>query len=528
MAYSLRVYNVTNSGASLGTLSSAVFARAWSDDIRVPGALTFTVPISATADRALLEPLRVIRVHDGTSDVLAFVVRDEPAELVVDENSGRPAVQYQCDHHLSRLGYGRGGITLYPYEGLDGLQQSPRWFGPMGFDFIERTGIPEPTTGGALTRENWQDPRAERFVFTNRALYRRFLTGSPADAGPARMWLTSAQWTDVRVWFDGVELHTLSSGVGDRSIRMLDLPYDGEDHVIFFDCEGTPPTGAQNSLGWTWAKITADDNGEYNDWGQMEGRLFTTFNSTTYEGPTPPSEPFWQAWENYADGDYPGANVGFVGDVGVTEAQARGLLSGVTTDFDEVTDSGGVAWEHEFARAIRSQRFGYVLDSLNGYGCEPDLTPANVFRIHQQRGTDRTATITVTSPSALSATGRGPVATRYLFETEGGFGEAIDTASETALGTQMEDYVSLGEDVHPHTAASAITRQLSEDSATRNELEVTLPDDLVPYGDVFPGDIVNCQSDADGTVSAVRIMALRTELTDDTGRGVHYAELGPT
>ena len=292
----------------------------------MPGLLTFSVDLADTVSIGLLQPLRVIRVNDGTNDIEAYIVRDQPGEWVTENE--RPAINYQCDHLLTWLGYGRGGAALWPYGGLTGLQQSPRWFGPYGFDFPTLTGIPEPTTDGALTRENWQDPLAERFVFTSRAVYRRYLTGTPALAGPARMWFTSAAWTVVRVWFDGAELTALSTPLGDRSIRMLDLPYDGEDHVICFDCEGTPPSGLAHSLGWTWAGLSADSVGEFNDWGQMENRIFTTFNSTTYSGPTAPTSPYWQAWEDYDDGDYPGCTVGFVRPRPlIDEAQTRGLLA---------------------------------------------------------------------------------------------------------------------------------------------------------------------------------------------------------
>jgi hypothetical protein len=525
MAVTLKVYDVTNT-TLLGTLSQA-HGIGWLSDIRVPGSMTITVDHAATADRALLEPLRVIRVNDGTQDIEAFVIRDEPAELVVTDE--RPRSSYRCNQLLSWLGYGTGGATLWPYGGLDGKQQNPRWFGPMGFDFIERTGIPEPDTGGALTRENWQDPRSEALEYDTRAVFRRYLTGDGGAVRPARMWTTSTAWSEIRVFWDGAELPELSQPIGDRTIRMLDLPFDGEDHIICFDCTGdTPPAGQRHRIGWTYAVLEADDVGEYNDWGTMENRLFTTFNSMTYSGPTAPTEPYWQAWEDYADGAYPGVNVGYVALKGVTEAKARGLLPSVTADFDEETDSEGVDWEHEFARAFRcGEKLGHLLDALSAWKCEPEMTPANVLRIHQQRGTDRTATVTITSPFSLSATGRGPRATRYLIETEGGFGTATDSAAETALGVALEDYLQLGEDIHPHTVAEAIALQLAEDSGVRNDLEVELPDSLTPYVDIFLGDTVQCQSDADGTISDVRITSLRGEVRDDTGRVEWFATLEP-
>lgn len=521
MAVVFDVYDVTNT-TKLGTLAKG-HSIGWVADLRVPGALVLSVDVAAAADRALLQKLRVIRVRIDGTDREAYVIQDDPKELVADI----PVVMYQCRHLLSWLGYGTGGAVLWPYGGLDGLQQSPRWFGPMGFDF-PTVVAPEPTTGGPLTRENWQDPLAERFVFTARAVYRRVLAATPLREGPARMWLTSASWTEVRVWFDGAEVPALSTPIGDRSIRMLDVPYDGEEHVICFDCLGSPPAGLSNSLGWTWANLYADDLGEYNDWGQMEGRLFTTFNSATYTGPTAPSPPLWQAWEDYADGGYPGVTVGRVAATGVDEAQVRGLLPTVTYDFDETVDSGSVAWEYEFARSFRPQRLGHLLESLAGFGCEPEMTPAGVLRLHQQRGTDRTATVTISTRSfSLALTGRGHQATRYLTETDGGFGEVVNATVETALGTAMEDYVSLGEDLHPHTIDEAILLQLDEDSSAYDEFEVDLPDDVVPHVDVFLGDLVQCRSDADGALAPARITSLRAQVQRDNSRIQWSAILEP-
>lgn len=509
MTVELRVYDVTNS-TLLGTLTKA-HGIGWFDDLRDPGTMVFTVDLANPTDRALLEHFRVVRVRIDGTDRLAFVVQDKPATLKTADE--RPFVSYQLRHLLTWLGYQQGGAVLWPYGGLDGRQQSPRWFGPMSFDFPP-VSRPEPTTGGALTRAGWPDPRAERIIFDERAVYRRLLTGNPDLAGPARMWFTTASWTEARVWFDGAELSELSTPVGETGIRTVDIPYDGEDHVIFIDARGTPPAGATNSFGWTWAQLVEDGSGELEAIG---GRIFTTFNSTTYSGPTAPTLPYWQAWEDYADGGYPGVTVGFVAGVALTEAQARGLLPGVTWDFDDDDDSDSAAWTEFFARAFRMQKLGPLLDSLAPFRCEPEMTPVGVLKLHQQRGTDRTATVTVSTPFALAVTGRGPQATRYLYETEGGFGTATNAAAETALEVKLEDLAQLGEDIDPDTIAAAITSQLASDAATYSEITVDFPPDVVPYDDVFLGDLVNCQSDEDGTIAVVRLTSFAGTVDDANG-----------
>jgi hypothetical protein len=495
----LDVYDATNT-TKLGELTKA-HDIAWFSDLREPGTLQFTIDTTDAADLALVDFLRVIRVNEGGSDLEAFVVRNTAAELAVPDE--RPFVTFQCQGLLSVLGYQAGGAVLWPYGGLEGLQQSPRWFGPMGFDHMDDGNSSEPTTGGALTRENWPDPRAERFIPSSHAVYRRVLTGVTGRDGPARMWLTSAHWTEVRVWFDGAELQPLNSPVGDRTVRTVDIDYDGEDHVIAFYVSGEPPSGQTHSLGWTWANIDDDEN--------IEGRLFTSFNSTTYSGPTPPTAPFWEAWE---DIDGPGVTVGFVMKTAVDEAQAEGLLAGVTYDFDADDDSGSTPWEHRFTRSFRIQKLGGLLEPLAAFGCEPAMTPTGQLRLWQQRGTDRTASVDVRVPFSLSVATQGPQAGEGPYETEAGLGRVTNTAFETRWGTRLEDYISLGEDLGPETVLDAVERYILAHSSERPEVDVSLPDDVTPYTHVFLGDLVRGRT-PDGDED-LRVVSIRCDI-DDTG-----------
>jgi len=511
MAIEFHVYNATNT-VKLGELSEHHDAG-FVADLRVPGTMIVSLDAVSTVDRALLAPGRIVRVNDGANDLEAYIVQDEPQEIAT---SGEiPVVHYKLRHLLTWLGHQLGGAGLWPYGGLGGLEQSPRWFGPMSFDFPPVVR-PEPTTDGPLTRSGWPDARAERFVFDTRAVYRRFLTGAPALIGPSRMIFTAAWWTEVRVWFDGAELTALSSPLGDTTIHQYDLPYDGDDHVICFDAWGDPPAGKQNSLGWCWGQLVEDENGDLN---RLGGRMFRTFNSTTFIGPVAPTVPYWQAWEEWTT--YPGVTVGFVMEIALLEAQARGLLPSVTWDFDFDLDSEGAAWLRTFARAFRMQKLGHLLDALTPFLCEPEMTPAGLLRLHQQRGTDKTATITISTGYELAAARRGPRATRYLYETEGDFGQVINAAAEAALGLAMEDVVQLGEDINADAIEEAIDAQLAVDAATYSEIEVGFPDGVVPYGagagGVFLGDIVECVSDVDGTVVDVRLVSFTGELVDDNG-----------
>jgi hypothetical protein len=501
----LDVYNATNT-TKLGELTKA-HDIAWFTDLREPGSLQFTVDTVDTADLALLDFLRVIRVNHNSVDLEAFVIRNTAAELAVEDE--RPFTTVQCQGLLSVLGYQAGGAVLWPYGGLDGAQQSPRWFGPMGFDHMDPgTGV-EPTTDGVVTREDWPEnpTRTERVVFASTITMRRELTGTPALAGPAIMFFTTAWWTQASVWLDGAEVSGLRTEVGETRTRTVEIPYDGEDHVVCIIAEGEPPVGSQNSLAWMWAQAEIDTSGNVT----LGSRIFSTYNSTTYTGPTAPTLPNWESWATP-----PGVTVGFVMKTAVDEAQTLGLLSGVTYDFTAANDSAPTAWAHKFVRSFRMQKLGTLLEALAPFDCEPQMTPTGQLRLWQQRGTDRTATITIDTPFSLSVATQGPQAGEGPYETPDGIGRVVNAAFVTRWGVRLEDLITLGEDLGPDTVLDAVERYILEHSSERPELDVVLPDDIEPYSDVFLGDIVRGRVVAGGSLEDVRVVSLRCDV-DDVG-----------
>jgi hypothetical protein len=137
---SLDVYDVTNS-VLLGTLSEP-FGLSLHDDLRTPGMIQFSVDVDSSADIGLLQPRRVVRWREGGSpgtDVRAAgIVDDFRASLTseVEPSGGKLAtVTFRCPLLTAWLGFGKGGGVLEPYRGLDGLQQNPRPFGWMSFDY---------------------------------------------------------------------------------------------------------------------------------------------------------------------------------------------------------------------------------------------------------------------------------------------------------------------------------------------------------------------------------------------------------
>jgi hypothetical protein len=137
---SLDVYDVTNS-VLLGTLSEP-FGLSLHDDLRTPGMIQFSVDVDSSADIGLLQPRRVVRWREGgspgTEVRAAGIVDDFQAVLSgeVEPSGGKLAtVTFRCPLLTAWLGFGKGGAVLEPYRGLDGLQQNPRPFGWMSFDY---------------------------------------------------------------------------------------------------------------------------------------------------------------------------------------------------------------------------------------------------------------------------------------------------------------------------------------------------------------------------------------------------------
>jgi hypothetical protein len=524
MALTFEVYNPTNT-TYLGTLS-AMHGIGFDADVRVPGSLVFNVDLASTADIALLSWRNVIRVKDGANWLEAYVVADSNSDYVSDDEI--PTRSYECPHILSWLGYDKGGAVLWPQGGTNGLQQSPRWFGPQGWDWDEPAGLPEPTTDGPLTRLNWPDVDGERFVFNERAEYRRVLTGDINTAGvQTAIFFTTAWWTEARFYLDGAEINTLSTPVGDVTIRMFGFMYDGQDHVVYIDAHGDPPTGRTNSLGFVWAKATVPEDSDYTLDFDYQSAMYRSFNTTTFGGSNW-TLPVWRANEDYADGDRWGVTVGLIMKTAVDEAQSRGLLTGMTYNFDQDIDSYGEPWAKLFVRSIGPEKLGSIVDSLAEFDCEPTISAEGLFSIFQLRGADRTATVTIDVPFALSASDRGPVATRYFVETQEGFDQRPGVAIEAALGTAMEEFLSLGDDVALYNIKNVIDIQQGKDSGVESTYEVDVPPDVVPYVDFKLGDRVTTQSTQNpATKITMRVLQLRCQVDDENGTVSWTTQLEP-
>ena len=347
---------------------------------------------------------------------------------------------------------------------------------------------PVAVSTAPLNTPGWPDPTATAYVAApGRARYRRLMEGT-GSVITARMVLV-AQWqTSVRVYLDGTQV--MFKAAGESGVIAFDIDYPAADSQVAIVANGG------GRWGWAWQQINAE--------GAVTSTLRRTFDPVANPSSTP--------WATLEDAG-PGVNVGFVMETALDEAQARGDLAQLTYDFDRDADSAGVPWTSEVTHGFRMQELGLLLDEVTSIEGEPEMTPQGLFRLWLRRGTDRTATVSIVTPYTLGLTGRGPQATRWIYETDGGFGAVTNAAAEAELGVIMEQFVQLGTDVTPDGVGRALVRQLELDGGTLDEVELQLPDDVTPYVDVFLGDTVTCVG-RDGT-GPVRLTSFEAVLQDD-------------
>jgi len=328
-----------------------------------------------------------------------------------------------------------------------------------GFD---DSGWADPIPDGPLSTAGWPDPDATAFTTQDgRALFRRTMSSSAAIAG-ATMTVAATYDTSVRVFLDSTQV--LYKPPRSRGLFQADVDYPATDAQLAIVVVGG------GRFGWTWE--------------QSDGTTIRrTFDPIEFPSATDP-------W-TYRLEAFPGVTVGFVLDTALTEDAARHTRPWSWT-FDGTNDTATDPWTVRFSRGFRMQEVGLLLDELTSIEGEAEMTPAGLLRYVVQRGTDKTATVTVDSPFALDLSGRGPTATRWLYETQSGLGTAVDAVAEDTFGAVMERFVQLGSDLGSDAIATVVTSMLSEDSAVKDEISVDLPDDVTPYTDVVLGDTVQC------------------------------------
>lgn len=505
------------SSMTAGQLST----EGWPDDQAVAFSPIFE------GDRALYRRfLPALDVEDTSARMfLVATFRTEvkvwlDGELVLEKPRGQTGLFYEdvtyedIDHQLAvevSGGTGRWGWTWMSTdttEDEDGNEETTtgaalrRTYDPAEFpnatpwlsfeggpnDWQQSTFVPDdtwvrPVADGPLSTPGFPDSQAVGyFSEPGRGRFFRQIESSSGESG-AVMTLVAEFNTSVRLFIDNTQVGYKPSG--QRGLFEFQVDYPATDFVLSAVVVGG------GRWGWTW---------------QTSGgsTLRRTYNPETFTD----ADPWW-----YKPDDLPGVTTGFVLRTALDEDADRHPGRPWSYGFDGDQDSDAQPYGVTFSRGFRVQEVGRLVDELSSIEGEPHMTPDGTLRWLAHRGQDRTATVEVTSPFALDLSGRGPQATRWLYETQSGFGQALTDGPEDEFGV-MERFVQLGSDISSQSIGAVVTSQVAREAALSDEVRVDLPDDVTPYVDVELGDTVACQG-RDG-MADVRLTSVQARV-DDSG-----------
>lgn len=207
----------------------------------------------------------------------------------------------------------------------------------------------------------------------------------------------------------------------------------------------------------------------------------------------------------------------------IAEAQARGGLVGVTTDFTDTLDSHNAPFlvpldltERAGADLLRiSERHGAAYVDVN-------MTPGLVLQYFNTLGVDRSIQLVNAGPvilqpgdniEELERSEEGAIRNALLIETPGGFLERIEGASITEH-RRREGFLSLGNVASSDAvdrAADSVFAQ-SAQPAAQITLSVTDTEDKRPYVDWSKGDWI-LAPDEDGELTPYRVRGLTVSET---------------
>lgn len=340
-----------------------------------------------------------------------------------------------------------------------------------------------PVADGPLSTAGWPDALAVGyFSDPGRGRFFRQITSTVAYPA-AKMTVVAEVNTSVRLFVDNTQVALKPTGR--RGLFEFDVPYPGQDFVLSAVVVG----------GGRWGLT----------WRDGSSVLRRTYDPETYVDADP-----WL----YKPDDLPGVTTGFVLKTALDEDAGRHSRPWTYT-FDGDADSDSQPYTVTFSRGFRVQEVGRLVDELTSIEGEPDMRPDGTLRWVVRRGEDRTSTVEVSSPFGLQLSGRGPQATRWLYETQSGFGQALTDGPEVELGV-MERFVQLGSDISSQSIANVVAGQVAGEAQQTDEVQVELGDGVVPYVDCFLGDVVTCWG-RDG-LGPVRLNSFHGRVDDLTGR----------
>jgi len=535
MAWTLTVYS-PDGATSLGTLTEAHHVRINRQSDRLASHLTFTVDLESTADIALLQPRRVIKVTDGATDLGGYFVHDMPA--VVAEPDELPGIAYTCLSLESWLGGGRvGGAVVYPFGGVAGKETTtvlneydPRRFGWHQRDYDDAGWITPNSRGTQSSPDSrlnaladqpagWPDPDAEwlwsREMFDETG--EEGMADQPGTAYFRGVWTPGAGVTSgtvVRVWVTAIlnwvlYVNGIPAARHQRRVRgdwrrpyVFDITV-GPDPMLFalrVEGGGRPDDFVDSADGIGAFLMTVMTLDEFDQEDEV------VFNTST---------------SNFVCLDYPetvpGVTVGFVLKRLVDEAQARGALPGLSYTFDDDLDSDGTAWSTELTHGWRlGSTVGWVAEQLTEFGCDFHVTSSGVLVVQAQGGTDLSGTVTLDRVEQASLSGQGLEGNAALVVTPGGVDDRVSDLSVASYG-RVETGAAFGTTDEPRTVEDPVAELLGRTAWPRDDGEVHLSEaSPQPFVDFDLLDWVSFPA-RDGGTQVGRVMQIDGVQNDEDG-----------
>lgn len=444
MAISLRVFGddlTTDTGVTL----QQAYAIQWMRERFDPGSGAFTIPSdspSLTANPGLFDDEFVVEVRDDATPVFLMLAdrwqRSRGDVWDPIQFAGPSAIEL-----LRRM-------LVYPYRGVDVQPVSDeRVWSWTAFEYPDDNWgqVSGSKVGGVMSTPGFPDSQAvgyEPLFPGERTLYRRLMEGATSTT-PAQMVLAAAWNTAATVYLDGEEI--LKKEAGSSGLFTVDVEYADFDREIAVEVKGVPGSTGAGRWGLSWIELLGvDDESNEPVYGSV---LRRTFDPADFPSATP-----WLSYEG--DQAYPGVTPGFILGNLLAEGQARGVLAGITKDFDDDTDSAGNLWPRtrtlaggdydpvapgvvELAAKVFDDGVLDVAERMQDLGVEVELDADRVLHAWQDRGVDRTAAVSLSDASQVSAQGENDTRNVLVARTARSFIERT-----VAGGERREGFVSLG------------------------------------------------------------------------------------
>lgn len=507
------------------------FSRQWQETLDGPGSGSLSIPLAESAEWSDIANGRVVRCSYRGNAAFSFVPRQRTERLLPGKDAPQvvdidgPGIMQSLDEAV---------VLLRPSTTSFAGAVDKRLFGWQCPEFDDTAwsamtlGNPVYTPAPPLA---WPDPFCSRVWLSGAGDQSTVLARRTFTLAAQKVLAIYVSADDgARVWLDGVPLGETDlppSTSLDRTWGWLPLVSAGTHTIAIEAVDG----GGGDR--WFACSIYGVDSVST---GVLDTSSFLFH--TAYQPSTVTLDP-WKLFQ-FTGTNRPGLTWGSILSTAVTEAKARGRLTGVTLDFDETLDSNGNAWEPapDFITDI-----GRTYPELIAQGSESLadtwMDPVGLV-IHSTRWRERGNYYTVPSGA--------PKFTGGIYGVDGArevnleqFARTVDLRPDavSVVGRHRDGYATTGSGPERYAdfgsldsgSAAVVAQTLidarGDDTESVSTTTIDANDDDLFYGDLLLGDAMSVPSGVPGseTWANARIVALTVK--DGGGGSHHRAEVTP-